>query len=175
MKIRWEFDGKQYVISGHRNGKMYLNKHPFDCTEILKGLESNDAHEVYLAKVKAKRLHDALIERHDHGEMWGVWYTGDPELGIEGSRDKYRMDERPDWYNSFKEDWPVWIIGILMVLVAIYILYQLWWFFIGKSAFEGPFADLYTAEETFADTIIFFIILIVVIEEVIRRIINGHF
>ena len=66
MKVTWIFERKRYTISGHRSGKMYLNKHIYDCTEILDLLESKNPTNIFYAKVKAKHAFIELSKRHDH-------------------------------------------------------------------------------------------------------------
>lgn len=170
MKITWEYEGKRYVISGHKNGQMYLNKYPCDeCDDILKGLSSHDEHTRAIAKGKAKRLYAKLSERYDH-----------PDIAFAEEfnkrQEQMRKQAKKDWERKqMKDDWFLYVIGIAIVGFFIYIAFKVWWFFVGYDAFEGPFADQYSAGEISADTIILFIVLIVVIEEVIRRIRNGHF
>lgn len=165
MKKEWEYNGDKYVIYDDRKGNLYLNCHLCDCSEVLEGLDSQDKTTSENAKMKAVEILQKL------------------ECAKE--QDRIRVKKiREDYWNNKESDRKrklllenilIWFVGILIVVGFLYILYQLWWFFVGKSAFEGPFADQYSAGETIADSIIFIIILIVVIEEVIRRIMNGHF
>jgi len=170
MKVRWEYEGKQYVISGHKGGKMYLNKYLYDgCEEILEGLSSHDPHIRTIAKSKAKRVFKMLREYHSQdGYMQAKW-------GREYDEQKRKEEQKEKEWKEFKEYWPLWIIGFALIAGILYLIYQVWWFFVGYSAFEGPFADEYSAGEVFWDSIIFIVVFIVVIEEVVRRIANGHF
>jgi len=172
MKVKWEYEGKQYVISGHREHDLFLNKRLCnECHDILKELESGEEHKVNMAKEKAKNIDMRLSELYDHGA-----YIASNSISYNGS-----VIEEID--NDISIPLPLKKIGYALLYMAcfvllaiiLYIIYKIWWFFIGDPAFEGPFAEWYTAEEVFWDTFIFIIVLIVVIEEVIRRIMNGHF
>lgn len=170
MKVRWEYEGKQYVISGHRGGKMYLNKYLYDgCEEILEGLGSHDPHTRTIAKSKAKRVFKMLREYHSQeGYMQAKWRR-------EYDERKRKEEQKEKEWREFKDNWPCWLIGIAFVIGIIYLIYQIWWFFIGDWAFNGPFADDISAGDMILESILFLIAFIVIIEEVVRRIMNGHF
>lgn len=142
------------------SGELYINHvclHS-DCDKILHGLNSENEDDVENAKRLAERLYE----------------EGDRKI-IEWTYQRHKKYENKSMINYLMKNLPFFIACLIVLGFVIYLIYQLWWFFIGHSAFDGPFAEQYSASETAIDTIIFIIVLIVVIEEVVRRIRNGHF
>ena len=170
MKVTWIFERKRYTISGHRGGKLYLNKIPCDeCKDILRDLESGNVNIQANAKFRAKALYIKLRERYNH-----------PSIALNEEINRHLEYERKqsdkEWKREcMKQDWPFYVVGVVFVGFFLYLVFKVWWFFIGDSAFEGPFADDISAGDVTFRTIVFFIAFIVIIEEVIRRIRNGHF
>lgn len=281
MRVKWEYLGKQYVISGHRNGKMFLNHFPCDeCADILAGIEGSDESIVSEAKSRAKAICDSISDKHYHGDMYhsyklnehikenrkkfkvpqkkrssdgigisevvflgekemqhinwhlsmyeskkwtyegkqymmhydqynnrtflngnqvmnceDIWYNVDMEdetvswrakhkakeieiARLEASGIKIDRLETPEYQPTFKES-VVTILQAGIVLVGLigvlYLIYKIWWFFIGDWTINGPFKSEYSGFDITAESIMYFIAFIVIIEEVVRRIRNGHF
>lgn len=165
MKVEWEYEGKKYVIYDDRDGNLYLNCHLCDCAEILRDIQDPNGKIVRQAKRKAKELLLLLVEEKAKEKIRKAKILEDAE--------KSRI--KSERITNILGNALVFILISILICLIIYLIYQVWWFFIGYDAFEGPFADQYSSGETTADTIILFIVLIVVIEEVVRRIRNGHF
>ena len=140
------------------NNNVYLNGQQVrNCLDIWHNVDNLDETISWRAKHKAKEIEIARLEAS----------------GIKIERQEFDSPPLTMWENFGVI---LIIIGVLALLAGIlYLIYQAWWFFIGDSAFEGPFADDISAGDVVFRTIVFFIAFIVIIEEVIRRIINGHF
>ena len=165
MKVSWEYEGKTYIIYDDRKGNLYLNCHICDCSDILEDINNPNGKIVRFAKRRAKELLKKIEYEKKQKKLRKKTLIECAELTrIENERIKALLN------NCL-----FFVICSLIIAGILYLIYQIWWFFVGYSAFEGPFADEYSAGETTADTIILFIVLIVVIEEVVRRIRNGHF
>ena len=160
MKIKWEHNGRSYEMYRKASGELYINHvclHS-DCDKILHGLNSENEDDVE----NAKRLAEKLYEE------------GDRKI-IEWTYQMHKKYENKSMINYLMKNLPFFIACLIVLGFVIYLIYQLWWFFVGDWAFNGPFADDITAGEVTFETILLFIAFIVIIEEVIRRIRNGHF
>lgn len=183
MKVRWEYEGKQYVITKNTDGNMYLNHCVCDkCNEILDGLSSCDFDKVIAAKKVAKGIVDEQERIFNSSDELRTWHN---YCVTSTSKIKYRTFQSSKY--SFEEKFSssglgsviefglIAVAAIAFLAGILYFIYWIWWFFIGDWAFNGPFADDISAGEVTFETIIFFIAFIVIIEEVVRRIRNGHF
>lgn len=174
MRIEWEYEGKRYVISGHRNGQLYLNCTPCDCEYILNDIESGDADRILDAKKEAKYLYKKCIElrycnsQYNHDALLKEYEQSERESRRFNNQSSSKAGENVLFVFVF-------ILALGAIGGVLYLIFQLWWIFVGDWAFNGPWANDVSGGEVAFETIIFFVALIVVIEEAIRRIINGHF
>ena len=172
MKVRWEYEGKQYKISGHRNGQLYLNGTQCDCEYILNGIESGDADRMLDAKIKAKSLIKSFDTRnhcyYDYEKLKKEYEQSEMESRRFNNQSSSKTGENVLFVI-------ISILALGLIGGVLYLVFQLWWIFVGDWAFNGPWANDVSGGEVVFETIIFFIALIVVIEEVVRRCINGHF
>lgn len=153
----WEYEGKTYIAHiDRKNRRFYINgRFVGDSFYIWGYINSSDQTHSWRAKYQAREIEIARLER----------------TGVRVSR----IDESETMGFAIFDRLLNFVIYSIFIGFFLYLSYQVWWFFVGDDAFEGPFADQYSAGETTADSIILFIVLIVVIEEVVRRIRNGHF
>ena len=158
LKAKWCFEDQTWCINGNINDRcFYLNDHRIDGLEsILKNLKSTDIGLANRAKINAKEKYENAI---------GNIKNTQPQIET-ASLSKFSENVLFVF---------VFILALGVIGGVLYLIFQLWWIFVGDWAFDGPWADDVSAGEVAFDTIIFFIAFIVVIEEVIRRCINGHF
>lgn len=155
-KVKWTYNGKNYVLYRSPSNIFYLNN--YFCSEgneILEGLKNTaTANE---AKQRAEFLDSQPKDMKNRIDIYRPPTTPLEKTG-------------KNMLSAF-----VFILALGVIGGVLYLIFQLWWIFVGDWAFDGPWADDVSAGEVAFDTIIFFIAFIVVIEEVIRRCINGHF
>lgn len=153
----WEYEGKQYVM--HYDGKtnaIYLNGYELrGCQDIWFNVNSLDETASWRAKHKAKEISIAILE----------------SAGIKV--DRLEWPETPTTLFEYIGFAFLILAALALVGGVIYLIYTLWWIFIGDSIFNGPFE--YTTGEAIGLTILFFIALICVLSDIVLRIIRGHF
>ena len=155
--VQWKYNNKRYVL--HRNvlDECYLNGYYCpEGNEILEGLKRTATVEE--AKKRAEAFDNLPADK------------------------KMKCPPKKWTFSEVMQKIGEIIVGVIVILVGLgivggvlYLIFQLWWIFVGDWAFNGPWANDVSGGEVAFETIIFFIALIVVIEEVIRRCINGHF
>lgn len=151
--VQWKYNGKRYVLGRNVNDECYLNGYYCpEGNEILEGLKRTATVEE--AKKRAEAFDNLPADK------------------------KMKRPPKKWTFSKVMENIGTFFAFLLVLGIIggiLYLIFQLWWIFVGDWAFDGPWADDVSAGEVAFDTIIFFIAFIVVIEEVIRRCINGHF
>lgn len=162
---------------------MYLNYCICNkCNEILNGLNSCDFDKVIAAKETAKRVVDEQeIEFNGSNEL-KMWHnhcmtSSSNTKNHVFSSSKYSFFEKLSGtgIGVVIQSSLIALGGFALIAGIIYLIYQVWWFFVGEWALEGPFRSEYSTFDITAETVIYFIAFVVIIEEAIRRIRNGHF
>ena len=147
--VTWRYNGKRYMLGV---GEKYVYLNGYYCPEgfeILEGLRKTATVEE--AKKRAEAFDNLPADK------------------------KMKHPPKKFSFSEFMQGIGIRVLFFGGLAFFGYIIYQIWWFFIGDWAFNGPWANDTSAGEVIFETCILFIAFIVVIEEVIRRCINGHF